>query len=81
MTPPKPDANLATRSPWFPRNILPLPNRVGWYETRTWSADFRMWCHNAMYWWDGHVFRFGPNAVATGWGFFERDQWRGRNCP
>lgn len=81
MIPPKPDANLATRSPWFPRDVLPLPDRQGWYETRAWTDHFRMWQASVVYWWDGHVFRFGPDTVAAGWGFHPKDQWRGRNSP
>lgn len=80
-TPPTPDANLAERSPWFPRDILPLADRPGWYETREWHDALRMWGRSTVRWWDGHVFRSAPRGVAVGFGFHPRDQWRGRNIP
>lgn len=75
------DSDLTKRTPWFPHDIKPV--HIGWYECRYWSDSYRKWGLETYRWWDGYVFKFGPDSesVASDFGFHPNDQWRGRTTP
>lgn len=73
------DADLASRTPWFPVGTLPV--RTGWYEARYWSEQYRKWSDTLFRYWNGRDWLFGDEGLPSDMGGHPRDQWRGKVAP
>lgn len=66
--------DLPPRTDWYPATIDPV--RIGWYECRYYDYDIPQ-----LYWWDGFLWRYGPEEPLTAFGNggadAENESWRG----
>lgn len=64
----------ADKTDWLPANTRPV--RIGWYEVRYWSPEFRTRGPNYLRYWTGKVW-LAVGGVRCGFGAYPEDEWRG----